>query len=113
MSIFPPELITDMNKCGNRGGYLYIVTNPSHKGWVKIGVTEDIKSRLRTYQTSDPKRAYKIEYYIFHPDAYAAEKKIKEMMHYFALAQRNEWYECAVAVARVRLDETLEDIREI
>jgi len=92
-----------------KSGYVYIISNPAHSGWLKIGVTEDIKSRLHTYQTSDPKRAYKIEYYIFHPDAFSAEKKIKEMMHYFATRQRNEWFEVDLGVAKVRLDETLID----
>ncbi len=59
-------------------GYIYIITNKSFPGWVKIGVTEDIKSRLRTYQTSSPLRNYKIEYYIHHPDCYGAEKDINK-----------------------------------
>ena len=91
-----------------KSGYVYIISNPSHIGWLKIGVTEDIKSRLHVYQTSDPKRAYKVEYYIEHPDCYRAEREIKESMKYFALAQKNEWYEVDLAVAKVRLDETLE-----
>lgn len=90
-----------------KSGYVYIISNPAHQGWLKIGVTEDIASRLHVYQTSDPKRAYKVEYYIQHPDCFTAEKKIKEMMHYFALRQRNEWYEVDLEVAKARLDETL------
>ena len=91
-----------------KSGYVYIISNPSHLGWVKIGVTEDINNRLHVYQTGDPKRAYKIEHYILHPDCYKAEKDIKEMMKYFAKRQKNEWYEVDVAVAKVRLDETLD-----
>lgn len=90
-------------------GYVYIISNPAHVGWLKIGVTEDIKSRLTAYQTCDPKREYKVEYYIAHPDCYTAEKKIKDMMHYFAKRQKNEWYEIDLGVAKVRLDESLED----
>ena len=92
-----------------KSGYLYIVTNPSHKGWVKFGVTEDIKSRLHVYQTGDPKRAYKVEHYVFHPDAYGAERNIKEVMKHFALAQRNEWYEIDLAMAKSRLDEQVDE----
>ena len=88
-------------------GYIYIISNPAHKGWLKIGVTNDIKARLHTYQTSDPNRAYKVEYYILHPDCYGAEKKIKEMMKYFAKTQKNEWFSCDLEIAKVRLDETL------
>ena len=89
-------------------GYLYIITNPKHKGWVKIGVTEDINARLHVYQTGDPNRSYKVEYYIKHPDCYKAEKDIKEMMKYFAKNIKNEWFECDLQVAIVRLQETVE-----
>lgn len=92
-----------------KNGYVYIISNPAHAGWFKIGITEDIKSRLHVYQTSDPQRAYKVEYYISHPDPQTAEKKIKEMMHYFAKRQKNEWYEVDLGIAKARLDETLED----
>jgi len=90
-------------------GYLYIITNPAHKGWVKIGVTEDIKSRLHVYQTGDPRRQYKVEYHIFHPDCYRAEKMIVELMKPFALSRKKEWYEVDLEIAKVRLNETLED----
>lgn len=91
-----------------KGGYLYIISNPAHEGWVKVGVTENIKSRLLTYQTSDPKRSYKLEYYVFHPDAYNAEKRVRELMKPFAKRIKNEWYEIPIHMAIPRLDETLE-----
>jgi len=31
-------------------------------------------------------------------------------MNYFALSKRNEWFEIDLEVAKVRLDETLDDI---
>lgn len=61
-----------------KSGYLYIVSNPAHEGWLKVGVAEDIKDRLHTYQIEDPKRQYKVEFCIFHPDAYSAEKRLKK-----------------------------------
>ena len=91
-----------------KGGYLYIVTNPVHPGFVKVGVTEDIKERLHVYQTSDPKRKYKMEFYIFHPDCYKAEKEIKKMMKFFAKSQRNEWFEVSLPIAITRLQEQVE-----
>ena len=90
-----------------KNGYIYIISNPAHAGWLKVGVTEDITARLHVYQTSDPKRAYKVEYYIQHPDCFAAEKQVKEMMRHFAKQQRNEWFEVDLAIAKTRLDETL------
>lgn len=92
-------------------GFVYIISNPAHPGFLKVGVTQDIKARLHVYQVSDPKRKYKVEYYIFHPDCYKAEKEIKESMRYFALSIKNEWYEVDLGVAKVRLDETLENIK--
>ena len=92
-------------------GYLYIISNPAHPGFLKIGVTEDIKSRLNVYQVSDPKRQYKIEYYIHHKNCYKAEKKIKEMMKHFSTdtIQRGEWFEVSLPVAIVRLEEQVDD----
>lgn len=91
-----------------KAGYLYIITNPSHTGWVKIGITENITDRLHVYQTSDPKRQFKVEYYIFHPDCYKAEKMIVELMKPFALSRKKEWYEVNLEIAKARVDETLE-----
>ena len=95
-----------------QGGYIYIISNIAFPGFVKIGVTENIKFRLKSYQTADPKRSYKVEFFIYHPDAYGAEKRIREMMKYFALSQKNEWFECSLPIAIVRLQETLLDYQE-
>ena len=83
-----------------KAGYIYIISNPSHKGFYKIGVTKNLKSRLHVYQTS--------EYSVPHPDCYAAETRIKEMIKHFALSQRNEWVECDLQTAIIRLQEQVE-----
>ncbi len=84
------------------------MTNPAHQGWVKIGVTGDINDRLHVYQTSDPLRKYNIEYSVFHPDCYKAEKNIKECMKRFALSQKNEWYEIDLQMAISRVQEQID-----
>jgi hypothetical protein len=43
-----------------------------------------------------------------HPDCFAAEKKIKEMMKMFAKSRKNEWFECGLQTAIVRLQEQVE-----
>jgi predicted GIY-YIG superfamily endonuclease len=91
----------------DKSGYVYIITNTAFDGYVKIGVTKNIKNRLRTYQTSSPHRNYKIEHYIHHPDCYKAEQEIHEMMNYFALNKKNEWFQIDLEIAKNRLDETL------
>lgn len=90
-------------------GYLYIITNPSFPGWIKIGTTWDLDKRLHTYQTGDPNRQYKIEYYLHHPHFREAEKKIKESMKYFAKSIKGEWYETDLQFAKSRLHEQLDD----
>lgn len=90
-------------------GYIYIISNIHFPEYYKIGVTHDINSRLRTYQTSSPFRDYKIEYYVKHSDCYSAEKKIQENMKYFATDRKKEWFRCPLHMIKNRLDESLVD----
>jgi hypothetical protein len=90
-------------------GYLYIISNENFKGWLKVGVTTNLKNRLHTYQTASPYRNYKLEYSIFHPQYLEAEKKIKETMKFFAKDQKNEWFLVDLHMAKSRLDEQLEE----
>lgn len=96
-----------MSKKRQKEGFIYIISNSEFPNYYKIGVTSDIDNRLRTYQTSSPHRNYKLEYYIYHPDCYLAEQKIRENMKYFAKSIKNEWYMVDLNIAKSRLDETL------
>ena len=110
MSIF----IGQMGEKRQKDGYIYVISNSNFPNFYKIGVTEDIKSRLRTYQTSSPLRNYKIEYYIHHPDCYIAEKEIHDQLKYFARSQKNEWFEiCSLQMVINRLDESLQPREKI
>ncbi len=91
-----------------KAGYLYIVTNDAFPGFVKVGCTENLDARLHVYQTSDPKRGYKMVFNIPHPDCFAAEKRIKETMKMFAKSMKKEWFEVDLQVAIVRLQEQVE-----
>ena len=90
-------------------GYLYIITNKSWPGWLKVGTTRNLKTRLQTYQTGTPFRDYEIVYSIKHPLYLQAEKNIKKQMANFAKQIRNEWYEVDLSVAKVRLLEQLDN----
>jgi predicted GIY-YIG superfamily endonuclease len=98
----------DSQTKSSKEGYVYIISNNNFPGYYKVGVTNDIKARLRTYQTSSPLRNYKIEYFIHHPDCYKAEKKIAEKLKYFAAEIKNEWFRCDLEIVKGRLDESLE-----
>ena len=106
--------IGQMGEKRQKQGYIYVISNSNFPNYYKIGVTEDIKSRLRTYQTSSPLRNYKIEYYIHHPDCYGAEKDIHEQMKYFATNIKNEWFEIgSLQMVIDRLDESLQPREKI
>jgi sulfatase maturation enzyme AslB (radical SAM superfamily) len=90
-------------------GYLYIITNKSWPGWIKIGTTRNLKTRLQTYQTSSPFRNYEVMYSIKHPEYLQAEQNIKLQMKRFAKRIKNEWYEVDIEVAKVRLTEQLDN----
>ena len=90
-------------------GYLYIIINNSFPGWLKIGTTRNLKTRLQTYQTSSPFRDYEVIYSIKHPEYLKAEQNIKLQMKHFAKQIKNEWYEVDLDVAKVRLAEQLDN----
>lgn len=80
-------------------GYIYVITNPDFEGFVKIGIAKNIKDRLSTYQTSSPRRNYKVEHKIFHPDCRQGERLAHEKLKMFALSRRNEWFEVSLHIA--------------
>ena len=42
--------------------YVYVLSNPAFENSYKVGIASNIKTRLSSYQTSDPNRGYEIEY---------------------------------------------------
>ena len=42
--------------------YIYVISHPQYPGEYKVGVARDAKSRLKSYHTGDPNRAYTLEY---------------------------------------------------
>jgi len=92
-----------------KSGYLYIIINEAFPGWIKVGTTADLTTRLHTYQTGDPLRRYRIVYSLHHPEFREAEKRIKETMKPFALEIKGEWYRIDLHMAKSRLEEQLDE----
>ena len=43
-------------------GFVYVISNSAWEGVYKVGIAKDAKSRLNSYQTSDPNRAYRLDF---------------------------------------------------
>jgi hypothetical protein len=50
-----------------------------------------------------------VEFYIAHPDCFAGEKMVIELMKPFSKSRKNEWYEIATHMAIPRLEEAVEE----
>ena len=66
--------------------WVYIISNEAYPDEYKVGIATNWKSRLNSYQTSDPNRGYKLEYKIETPNYMELEKAVHT---YFD--NRHEW----------------------
>ena len=90
---------TDKNFDALPKKWIYIISNENYKDEFKVGVASDWKTRLNSYQTSDPNRAYEIEYKIHTPFFREIEKHIHEKFE-----NRHEW-------VRASLQDIIEEIK--
>ena len=67
-------------------GYIYIISNANWQGCYKVGIAKDPQRRLNSYQTSDPYRAYKLEWKIKTANFREIEQRIHSDFH-----AANEW----------------------
>jgi Meiotically Up-regulated Gene 113 (MUG113) protein len=59
-------------------GMVYLISNPTWPGLLKIGMTTDIDSRLESYQIYDPYKRFRVEHYDFCLDRRTAEQQLLE-----------------------------------
>jgi hypothetical protein len=81
-------------------GFVYCISNPSFPGFIKVGITKDVKKRLSSYQTYDPHRAYKLETYRFVQDKKKTEKEL--LLKYGKFSDKGEWVTDPNVVSYVR-----------
>jgi hypothetical protein len=88
-------------------GWLYVLSHPSFKGWIKIGKTRNLSARLSSYNTGTPNtnNHYKFEYYFPRGDDphYNAEG-VERIIHSELRSIQNdgdtrEWYRMTVEQA--------------
>lgn len=71
-------------------GLVYLIANPAWPEHLKIGMTIDLESRLASYQTYDPFKAYRIKNYEFCLDRRAAEKELLDRFD-IRVEEEGEW----------------------
>ncbi len=57
----PPKR-TDQGTDYQEKKFVYVISHPNFEGMYKVGIAKDWRSRLNSYQTSDPDRQYKLEF---------------------------------------------------
>ena len=79
--------------------YIYIISHEKYPGEYKVGTAKNVKSRLNTYQTSDPNRQYKIEFSHLTPDFRSVEKYIHD-----TFPKKHEWVQAELAEIKMAIN---------
>ena len=83
----PPKR-TDIGVDYREKKYVYIISHPNFPGEYKVGIAKDWKSRLNSYQTSDPDREYRLEFKILKANFRETERYIHKKYK-----NKREWVE--------------------
>ena len=81
----PPKR-TDTGHSYELKKYVYVISHKNYKGEYKVGIAKDWKSRLNSYQTSDPDRNYEIEHHVLTHKFRETEKHIHDTFD-----NKHEW----------------------
>jgi len=73
-------------------GVVYAIENPAFPGWIKVGRAFDFETRLRSYQTADPNRAYAEIHKRNFENRITAEKIVHEKLKRLGVAWKGEWF---------------------
>jgi hypothetical protein len=85
-------------------GYIYVLTNPAWKGWVKVGMAIDAEDRCKQYQTSSPYRDYTLQYKKFFTKRSKAEQEVHKLLIGKGNIFNGEWFQTSVKEARKAIE---------
>jgi len=80
-------------------GFLYLVTHPQFKGWVKAGMTIDYEQRLATYNIADPLARFELAAVRWVSDRRASERQLLCRLANVAKESRGEWFKLSLSEA--------------
>ncbi len=66
--------------------FVYVISHPAYPGEYKVGIAKNWKSRLNSYQTSDPDRQYRMEFSLETPHFRQLEAHIHDIF-----PNKHEW----------------------
>ena len=81
-------------------GFVYILTNPAWKGWLKVGMAIDANDRHNSYQTSSPYRDYTLQYKKFFTNRSKAEQDAHKQLIGKGNIFNGEWFQTSIKEAR-------------
>ncbi len=85
--------------------YIYVISNKAYSNEYKIGIAKCVKSRLNSYQTSDPNRGYKLKFSILTPHYKELEKHIHNTFE-----NKHEWVRADIHSITTEIQEFLNKI---
>jgi len=87
---FNSEYIQRFNQI--KEGFVYVLTNPAWKGWIKVGMAVDAEDRCNSYQTGSPHRDYTVQYKRFFKDRRNAEQTAHDIISKISTGRNGEWF---------------------
>tara|TARA_B110000858_G_C17478429_1_gene326020 strand:- start:42 stop:554 length:513 start_codon:yes stop_codon:yes gene_type:complete len=85
-------------------GDVYIITNKAWPEWVKVGKAVDATDRLKSYQTSDPFRAYELYHSVTKENRHTAEVEAHKALEALSKDRKNEWFKINLSEAKEILE---------
>ena len=79
--------------------YVYILTNPAWKGWIKVGMAVDAGDRCKQYQTSSPFRDYKLRFKKYFDNKRSAEQQAHKKIRNISKDNNGEWFKVSISEA--------------
>ena len=91
-------------------GWVYIFSNPSIPGQIKIGVTSKLpRERAKELRGSGIPTPYKVEgAYLFSESAEKVEKKVHLLLNKERVSKDREWFSCSPQEAAIKVLEAAE-----
>ena len=97
-STSPPKR-TDIEADYREQKYVYIISNAAFPNMYKVGIAKDWKSRLNSYQSSDPDQGYKMEFHYFTPCFREIESRIHNRFK-----SKHEWVTADLSALREAIE---------